>query len=121
MKMTWDLNNFEEEEEERNDYHGDYIVDSISEKIVKKDYYPKWKKDIVKLILYVFGIVLIIIPFHLNHEESYKIIKAHDDKDINDSEYIWKLYLSFFMLILISKTLFGGCLRCGYHYHQHFL
>jgi hypothetical protein len=30
MKVTWDLHHFKEEEQERKDFHGDYIVDKIS-------------------------------------------------------------------------------------------
>ena len=60
MKITWDLHHFKKESVIRRDFHGDYIVDKISEKIVKKDFLAKWIKALIYDLSVVIGMGMIL-------------------------------------------------------------
>ena len=57
MKVSWDLSHMKHTEKNRKDYHGDFIVDQITQNIIIKDF--RWYVKLIISPSYLLGIVLI--------------------------------------------------------------
>jgi len=59
MRITWDLHHFEQQERQRTEYTGDFIVDGNTQQIIKKDFH----NHSYAVISFIIAIFLIATSF----------------------------------------------------------